>query len=148
MRYDFGINNALKVTEKATNMTFKNCDETVIIVESFPDIDYVLAYRGGNFQPWVAAWGYNGTNSWAQGHYFETLADAMEYIRQKKGKPNWYRMDEIATKTIDKLIEEDPYEAEEFLREELELDDDEVEYFGIGETLDMVKGYEEEDKYV
>ena len=121
--------------------------ESYVVVNEYPDIDYVLVYRGGTCQPWVAAWGYNKEKSyWNQGHYFEKLEDAIEYIRTKKGYPNWYRMDEIATKTIDKLIENDPYEAEEFLREELELDDDEVEYFGIGETLDMVKRYEEEDE--
>lgn len=143
-RHDYSIEEARNTMETLT----ADCDESVLIVAEYPEIDYVLAYRGGSYQPWVAAWGYNGTNSWAQGHYFETLTDAMKYIRirQKNGKPNWYRMDEIATKTIDKLIEEDPYEAEEFLKEELELTDEEVEYFGIGETLDMVKRYEEEDE--
>lgn len=146
MRYDFGINDALKVTEKATNMTVGNCDEVVFIVESFPEIDYVLAYRGGSYQPWVAAWGYNGTNSWSQGHYFENLETAMEYIRMKQGKPNWYRLDEIASKAIDKIIEDDPYEAEDFLKDELELSDEEAEYFCIADNIDIVKGYEEEDE--
>lgn len=147
MRYDFGINDALKVTEKATNMTVGNCDEVVLIVESFPEIDYVLAYRGGgSYEPWVAAWGYNGINSWSQGHYFEKLETAMEYIRMKQGKPNWYRMDEIASKAIDKLIEDDPYEAEEFLSNEIEITDEEAEYFCIADNMDMTKGYEEEDE--
>lgn len=135
MRYDFGINDALKVTEKVTEKVTNNCDETVFIVEEFPEIDYVLAYRGGKFQPWVAAWGYNGKNAWSQGHYFADLMDAIEYIRTKQGKINYYRMDEIATKTIDKLIENDPYEAEEFFKEELDLDDEEIEYFCIRETI-------------
>lgn len=147
MRYDFGINDALKkVLEKLTDMTIGDCDEVVFIVETFPEIDYVLAYRGGKFQPWVAAWGYNGKDSWSQGHYFEKLEQAMEYIRMKQGKPNWYRMDEIASKAIDKLIENDPYDAEEFLREEIDLDQEEAEYFCISETMDMIKGYKEEEE--
>lgn len=144
MRYDLNLNDALKVTEKATDMVFKNCDETVFIVEKFPEIDYVLAYRGGDYQPWVAAWGYNGKNSWSQGHYFDTLEKAMEYIRTKQGKPNWYRMDEIASKAIDGLIEDDPYEAEEYLRNEIEITEEEAKYFCIVDTMKM---YEKEDSY-
>lgn len=56
------------------------------------------------------------------------------------------RLEEIASKAIDKLIEDDPYEAEEFLREEIDLDLKEAQYFCIDKTLDMVKGYEEEDE--
>ena len=56
-------------------------DEAVIIVAEFPDIDYVLAYRGGTFQPWVAGWCYKAErNSWCQGHYFCTIEEAMRYI--------------------------------------------------------------------
>ena len=102
--------------------------------------------------PYCIANGYNGEtegdNLWAcaTGYYDDIFAFAKAITNYGKEGIGWYRMDEIATKAIDKLIENDPYEAEEFLREELDLDDDEVEYFGIGETLDMVKGYEEEDE--
>ncbi len=102
--------------------------------------------------PYCIANGYNGEtegdNLWAcaTGYYSNIFVFAKAITNyDKEGVIGFYRMDEIASKTIDKLIENDPYEAEEFLREELDLDDDEVEYFGIGETLDMVKGYEEED---
>jgi len=124
-------------------------DDMYIVIAEFPEIDYALIYRYTNHQPWVAAWGLENIKrgeSWAQGHYFEKLEQAMEYIRMKQGKPNWYRMDEIATKAIDKLIENDPYDAEEFLREEIDLDLEEAQYFCIDETLDMIKGYEEEDE--
>ena len=140
-RIDYGIEEARATMENVAS----GCDESYIIVDTFPEINYVLAYRGGKYQPWVAAWGYNGTNSWSQGHYFEKLVDAMEFIRMKQGKPNWYRMDEIASKAIDGLIEDDPYEAEEYLRNEIEITDEEAEYFCITDTMDMVKGYEEED---
>lgn len=57
----------------------------VIIVAEFPDINCVLAYRGGEFQPWVVGWGYRKeNNSWAQGHYFATIEDAMEYVKQER----------------------------------------------------------------
>lgn len=70
---------------------------------------------------------------------------ALETQGLKNGIP-YRRMDEIATKAIDKLIENDPYDAEEFLREEIYLDLEEAQYFCIDETLDMVKRYEEEDE--
>lgn len=140
-RVDYGIEEARATMENVAS----GCDKSYIIVDTFPEIDYVLAYRGGKYQPWVAAWGYNGKNCWTQGHYFEKLVDAMEFIRMKQGKPNWYRMDEIASKAIDGLIEDDPYEAEEYLRNEIEITDEEIEYFCIAETMDMVKGYEEEE---
>ena len=145
MRYDFGINDTLKITEKATKMTFGNCDETVIIVESFPEIDYVLAYRGGSYEPWVAAWGYNGKNCWSQGHYFNDFLKAVRWIQNKIDTVPFLRLEEIASKAIDGLIEDDPYEAAEYFENELELTPEEIEYFGIVETMDMIKGYEEDD---
>ena len=101
--------------------------------------------------PFYIVNGYNGETEgdnlwgWTVGYYDNVIVFAKAITNYGKEGIGWYRMDEIASKAIDKLIENDPYEAEEFLREELDLDDDEVEYFGIGETLDMVKGYEEED---
>lgn len=104
------------------------------------------------YYPYYIVNGYNGETegdnlwSWTVGYYDNIFSFAKAITNYSKEKIGWYRMDEIATKTIDKLIEEDPYEAEEFLREELELDDNEVEYFGMSETLDMIKRYEEEDE--
>ena len=122
--------------------------EKYVIVAEFPTIDYTLVYRPTEFEPWIAAWAFNKEKgSWGQGHCFDTITKAMKHIFMMTDKITFLRMEEIASKTIDKLIEEDPYEAEEFLREELDLDDDEVEYFGIGETLDMVKGYDEWKAY-
>lgn len=146
-RIDYSIERAKLILEQTAKTVKGNDMETYIIVEEFPEIDYVLAYRGSSYQPWVAAWRYNKENaSWGQGHYFEELFDAMEYIRTKQGKPNWYRLDEIASKAIDGLIEDDPYEAEEYLRNEIEITDEEAEYFCIADNIDMVKGYEEEDE--
>lgn len=128
-RIDYGIEEARATMENVAS----GCDESYIIVDTFPEIDYVLAYRGGSYQPWVAAWGYNGKNGWQQGHYYETLEEAMEWIRSKQGKPNWYRLDEIASKAIDGLFEYDAYEAKIYCEETLELTEEEMEYFCISE---------------
>ena len=141
-RFDYGIEEARATMENVKS----GCDDTVLIVKEYPEIDYVLAYRGGKYQPWVAAWAYRKENNcWGQGHYFEELEDAIEYIRTVKGKPNWYRLDEIASKAIDGLIQDDPYEAEIYLKEDIEITFEEAQYFGIAETMDMIKGYREED---
>lgn len=55
-----------------------------ILVEDFPEIDYVLLYLPKNPTPWVAAWNFDSTdNTWDQGHYFSKLEDVMNYIRGK-----------------------------------------------------------------
>ena len=132
-RFDYGIEEARATMENVKS----GCDETVIIVKEYPEIDYVLAYRGGKYQPWVAAWNYKKErNTWGQGHYFEELEDAIEYIRTVKGKPNWYRLDEIASKAIDGLFVDDPYEAKIYCEDTLELTEEENEYFGISEKED------------
>ena len=57
------------------------------LLYSYPNINYIVLDRGSKFQPFVAAWCYDANyDSWAQGHYFETLADALHYIRCKHGE--------------------------------------------------------------
>lgn len=52
-----------------------------IVVDRFPEIDYVLIYRNAKYEPWVAAWNYNDERkSWGQGHYFKNLVGAMGCI--------------------------------------------------------------------
>ena len=50
------------------------------------------------------------------------------------------RLEEIASKAIDGLIEDDEESAYEYLANEIELDSDEAEYFGLNaELLDSYK---------
>lgn len=83
IRKDFTINDAISELRKASGMM-----ESVIIVAEYPEINYVLAYRGTKFQPWVAAWAYRKEdNCWGQGHYFNTIEDALAHIdRVRKGE--------------------------------------------------------------
>ena len=55
----------------------------------------------------------------------------------------WCRMDEIASKCLHALIEAEPIEAEEYFRSELDLTDEEREYFEIPTSTEML--YEDED---
>ncbi len=56
------------------------------VLEKYPEIDYVLVYRPEAYDKFVAAWHYDEeTGSWGQGHYFQTLRGAMQYIEDKHG---------------------------------------------------------------
>lgn len=77
-RHDYTIEQVRK------SVKLDSCDQVVLIVDEYPEIDYVLAYRGGEISPWVAAWHYNGKNSWGQGHYFDKLENAIAYIEDLK----------------------------------------------------------------
>lgn len=69
--------------------------------------------------------------------------DIIPYIIMEmpnNGGINYQRMNEIACLAIDGLIEDGMYEAKEYFRDTIEMDEDEAEWFGIE------KLYEEEDK--
>ena len=118
-----------------------------ILVAEFPKVDYVLIYRSTT-DDWIAAYHYDSeTKSWAQGHYFEKIEDAMRWIQNKIDVVPFLRLEEIASKAIDGLIEDDPYEAAVYFENELELTEDEIEYFGVTETMDMIKEQMEDDDY-
>ena len=134
-RMDYNINDLVTRDD-----TYK---EKYVIVEEYPEIDYVLVRRDNEYQPWVAAWNYQPEiRCWGQGHYFGTLESAMEYIRMVKGEINYYRMTEIASKAIDGLFEVDPYGAEEWLEDELDLTEEESKFFCIAEKREEYE-YEE-----
>lgn len=45
------------------------------------DGDYTLIYRGPLFNPWVVAYKYDPSDgTWAQGHYFISFYEAVEFM--------------------------------------------------------------------
>lgn len=78
---------------------------------------------------------------WWFGHYFQDLFDAVNYARQRgNGAMNYYRLEEIAGKAIDGLLQDDEETAYEYFAREIEMDDHEAEYFGLNvEMLDEYK---------
>lgn len=92
-------------------------------------------------QPFVVAYGVNEQNGevidWAYGHYFDDLFNATDFARARgKHIPvQYYRLEEIAGKVIDGLIEDDEESAYEYLAREVEIDYDEAEYFGLDAKL-------------
>lgn len=105
--------------------------EKFVIVERFPEINYVLLKRDTDFQPWIAAWGYDKEKQyWGQGHYFESLLSAMRYIDSKIRPMPYDRVAEIASRLMDMVKETD--DIDETLYEyDIELDDDEKKWFCI-----------------
>lgn len=100
--------------------------------------------------PYYIVYGYNGETEgdnlwdWTVGYYDNVIDFAKAITNYDESGIGWHRMSEIASKAIDGLIEDDPYEAEEYLKNEIEMTFEEAQYFGVSETMDMVKGYEEE----
>lgn len=71
--------------------------------------------------------------SWAFGHYFEDLFNAVNFARTKTENyhPNFYRLEEIAGKAIDGLVQDDEETAYEYFANEIEMDNHEAKYFGL-----------------
>ena len=96
--------------------------------------------------PFVVAYGVNKHNGkvvdWGLGHYFDDLFNATDFARAR-GKQipvQYYRLEEIAGKAIDGLVEDDEDTAYEYFANEIEMDSDEAEYFGLNaELLDSYK---------
>lgn len=74
---------------------------------------------------------------WANGHYFDDLFNATDFARARgKHIPlQHYRLEEIAGKAIDGLIEDDVESAYEYFANEIEMDSEEAEYFGLNTEL-------------
>ena len=79
---------------------------------------------------------------WSHGHYFDDLFNATDFARAR-GKQipvQYYRLEEIAGKAIDGLVLDDEDSAYEYFANEIEMDSDEADYFGLNkELLDSYK---------
>ncbi len=55
--------------------------KNITIIKEYPEKDYTIINRGTKFLPYVACWVFNkNTYSWGNGHYFEKLEDAIQYV--------------------------------------------------------------------
>lgn len=103
--------------------------------------------KNGNLieiEPFVVAYGINKKDGeitdWDYGHYFDDLFKATDYARSKgKGYMQYPRLEEIASKAIDGLVEDDEESAYEYFANEIEMDSDEAEYFGL--NTELLDGY-------
>ena len=93
-------------------------------------------------EPFVVACGVNKDKDgevidWDFGHYFDDLFNATDFARAR-GKQIpvcYYRLEEIAGKAIDGLIEDDEESAYEYFANEIEMDEHEADYFGLNKEL-------------
>ena len=55
--------------------------KNITILKEYPKKDYVIIDRHTSFQSYVACWCFNkNTYTWGQGHYFDNLEDAIQYV--------------------------------------------------------------------
>ena len=109
----------------------ENGKQTIIMQKG----DYTLLatyYRAtGEFREYVVAWLYNQKGCWGQGHYFwHDLAGAIDYFKSQT-EQNYIsrrRLEEIATVALHGLVDEEVYDVYE---DDLYLEPNEIEYFGI-----------------
>lgn len=87
---------------------------------------FVVAYKVNKYED-------GEVMDWAMGHYFDDLFNATDFARARgKHIPvQYYRLEEIAGKAIDGLIQDDEETAYEYLAREIEIDSHEAEYFGL-----------------
>ena len=96
-------------------------------------------------EPFVVAYGVNKRDGeitdWSYGHYFDDLFEAVNYARARTKiyHPNFHRLCEIASKAIDGLVEDDEDSAYEYFANEIEMDSEEAEYFGL--DAELLDGY-------
>ena len=97
-------------------------------------------------EPFVAACGVNKDKDdevidWDYGHYFSDLFSATDFARSRgEGYMQYPRLEEIASKAIDGLVQDDEDSAYEYFASEIEMDSHEAEYFGLNaELLDDYK---------
>ena len=89
--------------------------------------------------PFVVACGANKDKDgevmdWDFGHYFDDLFRATDFARSRGTVYMQYsRLEEIASKAIDGLVEDDEDTAYEYFANEIEMDSHELEYFGLDE---------------
>ena len=102
------------------NLGKLNNGKTVLVTQKADRIEYILAT---NFDPEKEVWGH--------GDYLYDIEDLARAVLFANKTIGYDRMTEIASKAIDGLREDDEDEAQEYCRNEIEMDDEELEFFGL-----------------
>lgn len=123
---------------------YKATINEIMTVRNYTLVEYIK----GGMREWCICLDYDQhTREWASGTYCYTSLQAIsEFV--SKVNPNlvksqdeinsgipYFRMSEIASKVIDGLYDDGEEAATEYLKEELELNREEADYFGIREML-------------
>ena len=94
------------------------------------DNEYFPYYIVSGFDPTQR----EGEQWGATAAYYESPVAFAKGILEYRFGIGYYRMSEIATKAIDGLREDDKAEAYEYCKTEIDMDSDELEYFGFSES--------------
>ena len=98
--------------------------------------DIILLQKADHYE-FVLATNYDKeTQSWGSGTYIYDIEDLARAILYANMPIGYDRMCEIASKAIDGLRENDEDAAQEYCREEIDMDYDERKFFGLTESED------------
>lgn len=54
----------------------------ITIIKEYSEKEYTVIKRNTTCEPFVACWKFDkSTNTWAAGHYFNTLEGALKYVK-------------------------------------------------------------------
>ena len=105
-----------------------------------------------SYTPYVIVSGYNPKmpegQQWnsAYRYYNDFINFAKDVMNLTETYISYDRMSEIASMTIDGLIENEPGEAEDYLRYEVELTPEEAMYFGVENLTDNAEQFWEDSE--
>ena len=96
---------------------------TVLVTEKANGIEFVVASGYDPTQP--------EGSQWEHGTYLNTVRDLANVITYTDMPIGYGRLVEIASKAIDGLRDNDEDEALEYCQDEIDMDEDELEFFGF-----------------
>lgn len=115
--------------EESLEETMKKAKVTILAQYG----NYTVLKRDTKIQPFVVACNMHDDMTWDFGNYFDDLFAACDYARSR-GEPgfiSWRRMSEIASAAINMLLESNSGSARALCEDNLCLEPEEMEHFGI-----------------
>ncbi|MDO5332204.1 MAG: hypothetical protein Q4E99_05940 [Bacillota bacterium] len=142
-------NTIKKATEKCDNGEQLTFHDTIQIMFCLGDYTLITYSKGGEDE-WCVAYKYDAKEkSWASGTYCYSLESALANMLYKANSDlvksphqveierktglTFERLDELATKFKDGLLEDDYEQAMIYFEEECEMTESEMEYLGLSE---------------
>lgn len=111
--------------------------KTVTVLKQ-KDEHFLLHWTENGDKPFVICSDYNPkTKNWISGTYISDITSAVDYFEKEYGNRKIYydRLVELATLFKDGLIQDDFDNAIEYFTEVLEMEDSEMEWFGINDEI-------------
>lgn len=111
--------------------------KTVTVLKQ-KDNRFLVHWAENEYTPFIVCTDFDvASQSWMWGHYFHDITSAVDYFEMRFGNRKIYydRLVELATLFKDGLIQDDFDSAIEYFTEVIEMDDSEMEWFGINDEI-------------